>query len=939
MNMKRLLLLGLSMLVARSQALSLDQCDQALGMESGEIADSQLTVSSSFSDHIVGAHSARIRTEHRGGAWCPLQAITDQVHEYLQIDLGQVTVITAAETQGRFGNGRGMEWAERYELEYWRPGWDAETGWRTYRNVSGHTRLDGNVNSYMAAKTPLDPPLLAAKVRLVPRSSHPRTVCLRAELYGCRYTDGLVSYSMEPPDPSRPDLTYDGTGSAEVMEGGLGQLTDGRDGGNDITRPEWVGWKRRPGEKVTLTFQFDSVREMESASFHVSNHFTSGIRMFESAALFFSVDGSEFTSAPVTLTPPADRIFEDARRLEMRLYRQVGRVVRLELTTAASWLLISEISFDSAPSSHNVTGLTTVDESAPPVDSDSDSISDSADSADSAAEQPAVDPGFSAPSEGAGESAGGAEDAVDSPSSLTVLLVVLGVLLVLLPSALVGYVLLLGRRRRVAGGAAAAARPLPLPLARNIKELRLSMQLTPRHGYSRPPDSGEEDKLDLAAAAERYRVVRLNSEYNTPGHGRTEEPAETTYDYAVPVLTPAGPAAGSEGSRSWDNPNYRQSPHNTTHSSSQPSVCSISELLPSPPPLPPPPPQPPASTGWRSAAQRRPALLAGSVQGVTGTCVWDASREGLREDHQARLAVAEVDEHDIQLGERIGQGQYGQIRLCELQCRSPLDALYPGSRRLATARSLRRWAPADAAARLRQEAEPLCRVTDCHVTRLLGLCTLDEAPGLLVEHLEHGDLNEFLRRAHHDGARGEGQLGLDSLVYIASQIAAGMEHLESLGIVHGDLAARNCLVGRQLEVKVGDLGPSRKQYDSDYFSLPDGRVLPLRWRPPEALFTDELSSASDVWSFAVTLWEVLTWCRLQPLAHLTDSAVIERLAGYRSSYGEPHLQQPHACPALLYRLLLQCWRLQPAQRPSFAEVGSLFRETGGGWEMNESAEL
>ena len=99
-----------------------------------------------------------------------------------------------------------------------------------------------------------------------------------------------------------------------------------------------------------------------------------------------------------------------------------------------------------------------------------------------------------------------------------------------------------------------------------------------------------------------------------------------------------------------------------------------------------------------------------------------------------------------------------------------------------------------------------------------------------------------------------------------------------------------------------------------------------------------MSSASDVWSFAVTLWEVLTWCRLQPLAHLSDAAVAERMAGYLSSYSEPHLQQPHACPPRLYRLMLQCWSLLAPQRPSFAELGVLLRDTQtGGCGLPEQA--
>lgn len=90
----------------------------------------------------------------------------------------------------------------------------------------------------------------------------------------------------------------------------------------------------------------------------------------------------------------------------------------------------------------------------------------------------------------------------------------------------------------------------------------------------------------------------------------------------------------------------------------------------------------------------------------------------------------------------------------------------------------------------------------------------------------------------------------------------------------------------------------------------------------------ELGPGCDVWAFAVTLWEVLTWCRLQPLAHLCDSAVTERLASYRAPQPEPHLQQPNACPAPLYQLMLHCWRLQSQSRPAFADVRAALRRSG-----------
>lgn len=70
----------------------------------------------------------------KGGAWCPKKQITTESTEWLEIDLHAVHVITSTSTQGRFGNGDGVEYAEDYILEYWRP----KLGkWVRYRTSEG----------------------------------------------------------------------------------------------------------------------------------------------------------------------------------------------------------------------------------------------------------------------------------------------------------------------------------------------------------------------------------------------------------------------------------------------------------------------------------------------------------------------------------------------------------------------------------------------------------------------------------------------------------------------------------------------------------------------------------------------------------------------------------------------------------------------------------
>lgn len=131
------------------------------------------------------------------------------------------------------------------------------------------------------------------------------------------------------------------------------------------------------------------------------------------------------------------------------------------------------------------------------------------------------------------------------------------------------------------------------------------------------------------------------------------------------------------------------------------------------------------------------------------------------------------------------------------------------------------------------------------------------------------------------------------------------------------------MVTKDLQVKIGFLSLSYDLYSSDYYRF-NNILIPLKWMAPEAIFSDEFSEKSDVWSYGVLVWEVYSLGQT-PFEDRPDEEVLKCIKD------DLRLTKPENCPDTMASVMKKCWDTSPDARPTFdklyAEISEIAVDT------------
>ncbi|KAF4112244.1 tyrosine-protein kinase JAK1 [Onychostoma macrolepis] len=262
----------------------------------------------------------------------------------------------------------------------------------------------------------------------------------------------------------------------------------------------------------------------------------------------------------------------------------------------------------------------------------------------------------------------------------------------------------------------------------------------------------------------------------------------------------------------------------------------------------------------------------------------------------------------------LGEGHFGKVELCRYDPRGDRTG------ELVAVKSLKPENREEQSSNLWREIHILRELYHENIVKYKGICHEEGGRSikLIMEFLPAGSLKEYL-------PRNKAHIDLKTLLNYAVQICQGMDYLGSCNYIHRDLAARNVLVENENTVKIGDFGLTKSIKDNEgYYTVKDDLDSPVFWYAPECLIHCKFYKASDIWSFGVTMYELLTYCD----ASCSPMSVFLKMIG--PTHGQmtvtrlvkvleegKRLPKPDGCSDRLYSLMRRCWEGTPEKRIDF----------------------
>uniref|UniRef100_A0A8C6X0H0 receptor protein-tyrosine kinase n=1 Tax=Neogobius melanostomus TaxID=47308 RepID=A0A8C6X0H0_9GOBI len=316
---------------------------------------------------------------------------------------------------------------------------------------------------------------------------------------------------------------------------------------------------------------------------------------------------------------------------------------------------------------------------------------------------------------------------------------------------------------------------------------------------------------------------------------------------------------------------------------------------------------------YKSELGQQLSLIAGSLVG--GVCIVSLVAIAIIYLHRplhyedpneaVREFAKEIDSSCVKIEEVIGSGEFGEVYKGRLK---PV-----GKKEIPVAIKTLKVGYSERQRRdFLSEASIMGQFDQPNIIRLEGVVTKSRPTMIITEFMENGALDFFLRQ-------NDGQFPVIQLVGMLRGIASGMRYLAEMSYVHRDLAARNILVNSNLVCKVSDFGLSRyleeDTSDPTYTSSLGGKI-PVRWTAPEAIAYRKFTSASDVWSYGIVTWEVMSYGE-RPYWDMSNQDVINAIEQ------DFRLPAPMDCPVVLHQLMLDCWQKDRNARPKFPDIVSM----------------